>query len=70
MKKTTLNSWLILGISLIISAIIISFFVKMLKAALFVILVLALAPVIYFILKRILPGRKPTDDNDKLKTRH
>lgn len=70
MKKSTLNSWLILGISLIISAIIISFFIKMLKAALFVILVLALAPVVYFLLKRILPGRNSTNDDDKLKTRH
>jgi zinc transporter ZupT len=70
MKKSTLNSWLILGISLVISALIISIFVKVLKAVLFVILVLALAPIIYLLIKSILPGKKPTDDDDKLKTRH
>lgn len=70
MKKSALNFWLLFGISIIISAIIISFFVKMLKAVLFVILVFALAPVIYLILRLILPGKKPTDDDDKLKTRH
>lgn len=70
MKKDTINFWLIFGISIVISAIIISFFVEVIKAVLFGILVLALAPVIYILIKLILPGKKPTDDDDKLKTRH
>lgn len=70
MKKGTLQFWLLFGISILISAVIISFFVEMLKIVLYLILVLALAPIIYLILKLILPGKKPTDDDDKLKTRH
>lgn len=70
MKKSPANFWLLFGISIIISAVIISFFVKMLKVVLAVILILALSPIVYMILKLILPGKNSTDDNDKLKTRH
>lgn len=70
MKKSTINFWLIFGLSILIAAAIIPFVVEALKVVLYLVLVLALAPIIYLILKLILPGKKPTDDDDKLKTRH
>ncbi|WP_255345433.1 hypothetical protein [Pontibacter sp. BAB1700] len=42
---------------------------KVLKAVLFVILVLVLAPIIYIVLKLILPGAKGKSEDDKLKSR-
>lgn len=55
--------------SIIISALIISVLVKAMKLILMGILVLALTPVVYLILKKLLlPQQK--DDSDKLKTRH
>jgi uncharacterized membrane protein len=69
MDKRTLYFWLIFIASIIISAIIISVFVKAVKVVILVILALALAPVVFFILKKLLlPGKK--DDSDKLKTRN
>lgn len=70
MKKSTIQFWLLFGVSIILSAVIISFFVEMLKVVLYAILVLALAPIIYAILRLLVPGKKSTDDDDKLKTRH
>ncbi|QCR23798.1 hypothetical protein [Pontibacter sp. SGAir0037] len=67
MNKSTLNFWLLFIISLVISALAVSVFIKVLKLIIYVILVLALAPVVYLLLKLILPGRKTKDD--KLKTR-
>lgn len=68
MDKRTLYIWLLLAASIIIAGIIISVFVKAIKVVLMVILVLALAPVIFFVLKRLLlPGNKSR--KDKLKKR-
>ncbi|RDV15508.1 hypothetical protein DXT99_08425 [Pontibacter diazotrophicus] len=68
MDKKTLYFWLLFVASIIISGVIISIFVKAMKVVLMVILALALAPVIFFILKRLLiPGDK--DKTDKLKKR-
>lgn len=68
MDKRTLYIWLLLVASIIISGIIISVFVKAIKVVLMAILILALAPVIFFILKRLLmPGNK--GKTDKLKKR-
>lgn len=68
MDKRTLSFWLLFIASIAISAVIISVFVKALKLVLMVVLILALAPVIFFILKRLLmPGNK--DKTDKLKRR-
>ncbi|WP_114777441.1 hypothetical protein [Botryobacter ruber] len=69
MKKSTLNFWLLFLVSVILSAIAISFFAKALKLVLYVILVLALSPIVYILLKLIFPGRKKSDD-DKLKKRY
>ncbi|WP_242926495.1 hypothetical protein [Pontibacter vulgaris] len=69
MSKSTLNFWILFAVSLILSAIVIAVFFKILKAVLFLILILALAPVIYILLKLIMPGKK-TGEGDKLKTRH
>ena len=66
MDKRTLYFWLLFVASIIISGIIISVFVKALKVVLMVILALALAPVIFFILKRLLmPGNKGKTDELK-----
>jgi hypothetical protein len=70
MSKSTLNFWILFAVSLILSTIAISLFFKMIKLVLFVILVLALAPVIYIVLRLVFPGKKPGDGGDKLKTRH
>jgi hypothetical protein len=69
MNKSTLNFWILFVVSIILSALIISIFVKVLKAALFVILVLVLAPIIYIVLKLLLPGAKGKTEDDKLKSR-
>lgn len=68
MDKKTLYFWLLFIASIIIAGVIISVFVEAMKVILMVILALALAPVIFFILKRLLmPGDK--DGTDKLKKR-
>ncbi len=69
MSKSTLNFWIIFAVSLILSAIVISVFFKIIKAILVVILILALAPVIYILLRLAMPGKKP-EEGEKLKTRH
>lgn len=71
MTKDNIRFGVILAASLLLSALAISLFLKVLKVAIFVILVLALAPVVYFILQLILrlllPGSKRK--SDKLKMR-
>ena len=69
MNKSTLNFWILFAVSIILSVLVISIFVKVLKAALFIILVLVLAPIIYVALKLILPGAKGKSEDDKLKSR-
>ncbi|WP_026236148.1 hypothetical protein [Pontibacter roseus] len=72
MSKSTINFWILFTVSLILSVLVISIFVKVLKAALFIILVLVLAPIIYIVLKQVMPGTKgeQKDEGDKLKTRY
>ncbi|WP_299826412.1 hypothetical protein [uncultured Pontibacter sp.] len=65
--KDNIRFWLLFIVSIILSAIAISLFFKALKLILYIILVLALAPIIYIALRSIIPGRKRPDD--KLKTR-
>ena len=67
MTKDNIRFWLLFILSVAISAAAIAFFVKALKIVLYLILVLALTPIIYIILRSIIPGRKKQDD--KLKTR-
>ena len=67
MNRGTLQFWLLFIVSVILSVIAISLFFKALKFILFVILVMALAPVIYVVLRLLLPGRK--NNQDKLKKR-
>ncbi|ARS36763.1 hypothetical protein [Pontibacter actiniarum] len=67
MSKHTINFWLLFILSVAISAIIISVFVKALKIILMVVLVLALTPIVYFVLRLIFPTRK--SDSDKLRKR-
>lgn len=70
MNKSTLNFWIFFAISLILSAVAISVFFKVIKVVIFLLLLLALAPVIYILLKLVFPGKKPGEEGDKLKTRH
>lgn len=67
MTKDNIRFWLLFILSIVISAAAISFFLEALKLFLYIILVLAFAPVVYIILRSIIPGRKSEDD--KLKTR-
>ena len=67
MTKDNIRFWLLFTVSILISAVAISFFIEALKLVLYIILVLALAPIVYIILRSIIPGRK--SDDDKLKTR-
>lgn len=67
MRKGILSFWLLFAVSIVLSAIIVSLFIKVLKLILFVILVLALAPVVYIILRLLLPVKKT--ENDKPDTR-
>lgn len=69
MNKSTLNFWILFIVSIIISALVLSIFVKMLKIALFAILVLVLAPIVYILLKLLLPGARGKSEDDKLKPR-
>ena len=70
MSRQTINFWVLFTISIILSAIIISVFVKALKVILMVILILALAPIVYLVLRLIIPGQKTIDEDDKLGKRH
>jgi hypothetical protein len=70
MSRQTINFWVLFVISVILSVIVISVFVKALKFVLMALLVLALTPVIYLVLRLIIPGHKTIDENDKLKKRH
>ncbi|GAB3823612.1 hypothetical protein [Pontibacter rugosus] len=67
MSKQSINFWVLFAVSIVISAILISVFVKALKIILMAILVLALAPIVFFALRMLIPTKK--DENDKLKRR-
>jgi hypothetical protein len=69
MNKSALNFWILFSVSIILSVLVISIFIKVLKAALFIILVLLLSPIIYLVLKLVLPGAKGKSEDDKLKSR-
>jgi len=62
MTKHNIKGWALFIDSILLSATIISLLLKVIKVAIFVILVLALAPVIYFILRLVLPGKKRNSD--------
>ncbi|TPE45317.1 hypothetical protein [Pontibacter mangrovi] len=67
MRKQTINFWILFAVSVILSAIAISLFFKALKIILMVILTLALAPIVYLILRLIFPTKR--HDEDKLRER-
>ncbi|AKD02604.1 hypothetical protein POKO110462_08850 [Pontibacter korlensis] len=67
MRKQTINFWILFTVSTILSAIAISLFFKALKVILMVVLILALTPIIYLILRLIFPTKK--DEDDKLRKR-
>lgn len=67
MTKDNIRFWLLFILSVVISVVAISLFVKALKIVLFLILVLALTPIVYIILRSVIPVRK--NNSDKLKSR-
>ncbi|MDX5481524.1 MAG: hypothetical protein LPK07_07555 [Hymenobacteraceae bacterium] len=67
MSKTALNFWILFTVSVILSAIIISVFLKALKIILMIVLILALTPIIFMALRLLFPIRK--NNSDKLKKR-
>ncbi|WP_266203335.1 hypothetical protein [Pontibacter kalidii] len=67
MSRQTINFWILFSVSVILSALAITIFFKALKVILIVILTLALAPIIYLVLRMIFPIKKR--DEDKLRER-
>lgn len=67
MSKSTINFWILLILSIAISAVLIGIFVKALKFILTLILILALTPIVYIVLRLVFPAKK--DDDDKLRKR-
>ena len=67
MSRQTINFWILFSVSVILSALAITLFFKALKVILIVILTLALAPIIYLVLRMIFPIKKR--DEDKLRER-
>ncbi|RIJ37392.1 hypothetical protein [Pontibacter oryzae] len=61
MMKKTINFWILLLVSIAISAMLIGVFVKALKFILMMILILALTPIIYIVLRLIFPTNKSED---------
>lgn len=67
MSRQTINFWILFSVSIILSALAITLFFKALKIILIVILTLALAPIIYLLLRMIFPIKKR--EEDKLRER-
>ncbi|OKL41048.1 hypothetical protein [Pontibacter flavimaris] len=67
MSRQAANFWILFSVSVILSALAITIFFKALKVILIVILTLALAPIIYLLLRMIFPIKKR--DEDKLRER-
>ncbi|WP_192822114.1 hypothetical protein [Rufibacter sp. LB8] len=66
-SKSSLQFWLLLAASVVLSAMVISLFLKVVKVMIYLLLVLVLVPIIYLALKKaVATFRNP---NTKLKTR-
>lgn len=61
MSRQTIKFWILLILSIAISAMLIGVFVKALKFILMMILILALTPIIYIVLRLIFPTNKSED---------
>jgi hypothetical protein len=69
MTKKTIQFWILLLASLFLATLAISFAFKIVKAVLFLLLLLVLTPLIYAILKSVTDSDKITGRSEKLKRR-
>ncbi|KAA6430207.1 hypothetical protein ACD591_19580 [Rufibacter glacialis] len=67
-SKHSIQFWLLLVASILLSAMVISLFLHVMKVMIYLLLVLLLVPIIYLALKRSLPLFRSPDT--KLKTRN
>ncbi|ALI98546.1 hypothetical protein [Rufibacter tibetensis] len=67
-SKQTVQFWLLLVASILLSAMVISLFLHVMKVMIYLLLVLLLAPMIYLTLKNSLPQFRGSDT--KLKSRN
>ncbi|AMM51236.1 hypothetical protein TH61_08680 [Rufibacter sp. DG15C] len=68
-SKSSLQFWLLIIASVLLSALVISLFLKVVKVMLYLLFVLLLVPFIYLLLKRTLAQGFAKDRFTKLKTR-
>lgn len=69
MTKKSFHFWILLLASLFLATLAISFALKIVKAAFFLLLLLVLTPIIYAILKNLTASDKLTSRSEKLKRR-
>ncbi|MFB9863419.1 hypothetical protein EFA69_11120 [Rufibacter immobilis] len=67
-SKRSLQFWLLLAASVLLSAMVISLFLEIMKVMVYLLLVLLLVPLVYLLLKRSLPFLRGSDA--KLKSRN
>ncbi|MDX5348390.1 MAG: hypothetical protein LPJ89_07375 [Hymenobacteraceae bacterium] len=70
MSKNSITFWLILIVSVVLSALAISFIFKIFKALVFIILLLILTPIFYALLKYVLYKFTHHTKDDELKKRY
>ncbi|QHL88563.1 hypothetical protein GU926_14425 [Nibribacter ruber] len=68
-SKSSIQFWFLIIASVLLSALVISLFLKVVKVMLYLLFVLLLVPVIYLFLKRTLTQGFSRDRFTKLKTR-
>ncbi|WP_345165672.1 hypothetical protein [Nibribacter koreensis] len=68
-NKSSIQFWLLIIASVLLSALVISLFLKAIKVMLYLLFILMLVPFIYFFLKRTLTQGFSRDRFTKLKTR-
>lgn len=69
MTKQSFQFWILLVASLLLATLVISFALKIVKAALFLLAMVVLTPIIFGILKSLNPFDKPANGSEKLKRR-
>lgn len=69
MNTKALNFWALFLVSILLAMLAISLFYKIMKAIIFLLLVLILSPIIYLVLRRMVRPRIIKEKDDKLKVR-
>lgn len=69
MNTKALNFWALFLVSILLAMLVISLFYKIMKAVIFLLLVLILSPIIYLVLRRMVRPRIIKEKDGKLKER-